>query len=129
MYYSFLTLVATFKIVTMATAIEEKILDIDNDTFYDTGSVKVDGSTLRCWKTGGHGHQTYMEVLQNSCNPGFVKIGQTLGKEKLFSYLEKFGFGSKTGIDLNGESTGIVFKLDRVGNVELSTTAFGVSVY
>ena len=113
----------------MATAIEEKILDIDNDTFYDTGSVKVDGSTLRCWKTGGHGHQTYMEVLQNSCNPGFVKIGQTLGKEKLFSYLEKFGFGSRTGIDLNGESTGIVFKLDRVGNVELSTTAFGVSVY
>ena len=112
----------------MATAIEEKILDIDNDTFYDTGSVKVDGSTLRCWKTGGHGHQTYMEVLQNSCNPGFVKIGQTLGKEKLFSYLEKFGFGSKTGIDLNGESTGIVFKLDRVGNVELSTTAFGQGV-
>ena len=119
---------STFKIVTMATAIEEKILDIDNDTFYDTGNVKVDGSTLRCWKTGGHGHQTYMEVLQNSCNPGFVKIGQTLGKERLFSYLDKFGFGSKTGIDLNGESTGIVFDIDRVGNVELSTTAFGQGV-
>ncbi len=119
---------STFKIVTMATAIEEKVIDIDNDTFYDTGSAKVDGSTLRCWKAGGHAHQTYMEVLQNSCNPGFVKIGQLLGKERLFSYLDKFGFGSKTGIDLNGESIGIIFDLNRVGNVELATTAFGQGV-
>ncbi len=119
---------STFKIVTMATSIEEKIIDIDKDTFYDAGSVKVDGSTLRCWKAGGHGHQTFLEVLQNSCNPGFVKLGQTLGKEKLFSYLDKFGFGSKTGIDLNGEGEGIVFSLNRVGNVELATTAFGQGV-
>ena len=119
---------STFKIVTMATAVEEKVVDLDKDTFYDTGSTKVDGSTLRCWKAGGHGHQTFMQVLQNSCNPGFVKIGQLLGKERLFSYLDKFGFGEKTGIDLNGEGQGIIFPLNKVGNVELATTAFGQGV-
>ncbi len=65
---------STFKILTMATAVEEKVVDLDNDTFYDTGSVKVDGSTLRCWKSGGHGHQTFLQVLENSCNPGFYLI-------------------------------------------------------
>ena len=119
---------STFKIVTMATAVEEKVVDLDKDTFYDTGSIKVDGSTLRCWKAGGHGHQTFLQVLQNSCNPGFVKIGQMLGKETLFSYLDKFGFGQKTGIDLNGEGQGIIFPLNKVGNVELATTAFGQGV-
>ena len=119
---------STFKIVTMSTAVEEKVVDLDKDTFYDTGSTKVDGSKLRCWKAGGHGHQTFMQVLQNSCNPGFVKIGQLLGKERLFSYLNKFGFGEKTGIDLNGEGQGIIFPLNKVGNVELATTAFGQGV-
>lgn len=119
---------STFKIVTMASAVEEKVVDLEKDTFYDTGNVNVDGSVLRCWKAGGHGHQTFMQVLQNSCNPGFVKIGQLLGKERLFSYLDKFGFGHKTGIDLNGEGQGIIFDLNRVGNVELSTTAFGQGV-
>lgn len=120
---------STFKVVTMATAVEEKIVDLDKDHFYDSGSVNVDGSVLKCWKAGGHGDQTFLQVLQNSCNPGFVKIGQMLGKERLFSYIDKFGFGEKTGIDLNGEGQGIIFSLDKVGNVELSTTAFGVSVY
>ena len=120
-------MVGTFKIISMATALEEKVISLD-DTFYDTGSVKVDGSTLRCWKSGGHGHQTFLQVLENSCNPGFVKIGQLLGKETLFKYLNNFGFGEKTGVDLNGESTGIMFNLNRVGNVELATTAFGQGV-
>lgn len=120
---------STFKVVTMATAVEEKVVDLDKDHFYDSGSVNVDGSVLKCWKAGGHGDQTFLQVLQNSCNPGFVKIGQMLGKERLFSYIDKFGFGEKTGIDLNGEGQGIIFPLDKVGNVELSTTAFGVSVY
>ena len=53
----------------MATAVEEKVIDIEKDTFYDSGNVNVDGSILRCWKAGGHGHQTFMQVLQNSCNP------------------------------------------------------------
>ena len=119
---------STFKIVTMASAVEEKVVDLDKDHFYDSGSVTVDGSKLRCWKAGGHGDQTFLEVLQNSCNPGFVKLGQMLGKERLFSYIRKFGFGSKTGIDLNGEGQGIIFDLERVGNVELATTAFGQGV-
>lgn len=59
----------TIKIVTMATAVEEKVINIEKDTFYDSGNVNVDGSILRCWKAGGHGHQTFMQVLQNSCNP------------------------------------------------------------
>ncbi len=118
---------STFKILTMATALEEKVISLD-DTFYDAGNVKVDGSTLRCWKSTGHGQQTFLQVLENSCNPGFVKIGQLLGKETLFKYLHNFGFGDKTGVDLNGESTGIMFNLDRVGNVELATTAFGQGV-
>ena len=112
----------------MATAVEEKIVDLDKDHFYDSGKVTVDGATMRCWKAGGHGEQTFLQVLENSCNPGFVKLGQDLGKEKLFSYLEKFGFGEKTGVDLNGESTGIMFPIEKVGNVELSTTAFGQGI-
>lgn len=119
---------STFKIVTMASSVEEKIVDLDKDHFYDSGSVKVDGSTLRCWKSGGHGDQTFLEVLQNSCNPGFVKLGQMLGKERLFGYIHKFGFGNKTGVDLNGESEGILFSMDRIGNVELATSAFGQGV-
>lgn len=119
---------STFKIITMATSVEEKIIDIENDHFYDSGSVNVDGSVLKCWKAGGHGDQTFLQVLQNSCNPGFVKLGQMLGKERLFSYIKKFGFGEKTRVDLNGEGQGILFPLEKVGNVELSTTAFGQGV-
>ena len=119
---------STFKIITMATSVEEKIIDIEKDHFYDSGSVNVDGSVLKCWKAGGHGDQTFLQVLQNSCNPGFVKLGQMLGKERLFSYIKKFGFGEKTGVDLNGEGQGILFPLEKVGNVELSTTAFGQGV-
>ena len=118
-------MVVTFKIVTMASAVEEGVVDIFNDHFYDSGKVNVDGSVLKCWKAGGHGDQTFLEVLQNSCNPGFVKLGQLLGKERLFSYIDKFGFGEKSGVDLNGEGTGIMFNLEKEGNVELSTTAFG----
>ena len=75
-------------------------------------------------KAGGHGHQTYMEVVENSCNPGFVALGLKIGKETLFDYIEKFGFGKKTGIDLNGEGSGIIFDLEQVGPVELATTSF-----
>ena len=116
---------STFKVVTMASSVEEKVIDIFKDHFYDAGKVNVDGSVLKCWKAGGHGDQTFLEVLQNSCNPGFVRLGQLLGKERLFSYIDRFGFGKKTGIDLNGEGQGIVFDLNQVGNVELATSAFG----
>lgn len=119
---------STFKIITTSAVVEEGLIDLDNDEFFDSGSVQVDTARIKCWKAGGHGHQTFLQVLQNSCNPGFVKMGQLLGKEKLFSYLDLFGFGSKTGIDLNGEGQGIIFNLDQVGNVELATTAFGQGV-
>ena len=119
---------STFKIVTLAAAIEEEKVNIFEDTFYDTGSIKVSGSRIGCWKHEGHGHQTFLQVVENSCNPGFVILGQRLGKEKLFEYIHKFGFGKKTGINLNGESSGILFKLDRVGPVELATTAFGQGI-
>lgn len=119
---------STFKIITMASAVEEKVIDIFNEHFYDSGKVNVDGSVLKCWKSGGHGDQTYLQILQNSCNPGFVRLGQLLGKDRLFSYIDKFGFGEKTGIDLSGESTGIIFPRERIGNVELATSAFGQGV-
>ena len=120
---------STFKIITTAAAIEEKVVDLEKYTFYDTGSVIVSGNRIGCWKSKGHGYQTFLQVLENSCNPGFVELGNRLGKETLFSYIDKFGFGSKTGIDLNGESNGIIFNLDKVGDLELATSAFGLSVY
>ncbi len=119
---------STFKIITLAAALEEKKVDLDKDTFVDTGSVKVENSTLHCWKHGGHGHETFLQVVENSCNPGFVELGQRLGKNTLFSYINKFGFGKKTGVDLNGEASGIIFNLNKVGPVELATTAFGQGV-
>jgi len=119
---------STFKIITLAAALEEKRVDLLKEHFNDPGYAKVAGATLRCWKRGGHGHQSFLEVVQNSCNPGFVELGERLGKEKLFKYIRGFGFGEKTGIDLQGEGTGILFNMDRVGPVELATTAFGQGV-
>ena len=119
---------STFKIVTLATALEGGKVDLEKDTFYDGGSVNVDGARIKCWKHGGHGAQTFLQVVQNSCNPGFVELGRRLGKETLFKYIDSFGFGEKTGVDLNGESSGILFSLSKVGPVELATTAFGQGV-
>lgn len=119
---------STFKIITTAASVEEKIIDLEKDVFYDSGSVKVSGARIGCWKSGGHGKQTFLQVLENSCNPGFVHMGLELGKERLFSYLDLFGFGEKTGIDLNGEGRGIIFSLDKVKDLELATTAFGQGV-
>ena len=119
---------STMKITTLAAAINEGDVNLFEDTYYDSGSVNVDGATIHCWKAGGHGAQTFLNVVENSCNPGFVELGFRLGKEKLFEYIKNLGFGEKTGIDLNGEAKGILFDLDKVGNVELATTAFGQGV-
>lgn len=119
---------STFKIVTLAAALEEKEVNLFEDTFYDSGSIQVENARIKCWKSGGHGAQTFLNVVENSCNPGFVALGQRLGTERLYDYVTKFGFGSKTGIDLNGESTGILFSLDRMGPVETATTAFGQGI-
>ncbi len=119
---------STFKIVTLAAAINEGVVNVFEDTYNDTGSIKVEGATLHCWRLKGHGLQTYVQVAENSCNPGFVTLGMKLGKEKLFKYITELGFGKKTGIDLNGEATGILFNMDKIGPVELATTAFGQGI-
>ncbi|MCA1321303.1 stage V sporulation protein D [Bacillus tianshenii] len=119
---------STFKIITLAAALEENKVNLTKDTFHDGGAAEVAGARLRCWKRGGHGHQTFLEVVQNSCNPGFVELGQRLGTDTLFDYIKSFGFGEKTGIDLQGEGKGILFKPENIGPVELATTAFGQGV-
>ena len=119
---------STFKILTLTSAINEGIVNIFEDHYYDSGKIKVANATLHCWKHKGHGNQTYVQVVENSCNPGFVNLGLKLGKDTLFDYIDKFGFGKKTGIDLNGEGTGIIFKRDKIGPVELATTAFGQGI-
>lgn len=119
---------STFKIITLAAALEENLIDLDNDHYTDTGSVTVGGATIHCWKHGGHGAQTYLEVVENSCNTGFVNIGLKLGKDKLFKYIKNFGFGTKTGIELSGEEDGILFNVDKIGDLETATTAFGQGV-
>lgn len=119
---------STFKIMTLASSLEEKTVNLFEDTYYDSGSVSIDGATIHCWKSGGHGAQTYLNVVENSCNPGFVSLGNKLGVDKLMSYINKFGFGEKTGIDLNGESSGILFNPSRMGPVELATTSFGQGI-
>ncbi|MDY7223108.1 stage V sporulation protein D [Halalkalibacterium halodurans] len=119
---------STFKIITLAAALEENEVDLTNDRFHDPGFIEVAGHRLRCWKKGGHGSQTFLEVVENSCNPGFVVLGERLGKDRLFDYIEAFGFGQKTGIDLQGEAKGIIFNRDRIGPLEQATTAFGQGV-
>ena len=119
---------STFKIITLAAAIEEGKVDLFNDYYYDGGSIVVENAKIKCWKAGGHGSESFLNVVENSCNPGFVVLGQRLGKDTLFKYINNFGFGKKSGIDLNGETSGIIFNLDRVGPVELATTSFGQGI-
>ena len=119
---------STFKIITLASSVEEKTVNLFEDSFTDTGAVTIDGATLHCWKHGGHGTQTFLQVVENSCNPGFVSLGNKLGVEKLMGDIRNFGFGSKTGIDLNGEGNGILFQNKNMGPVELATTAFGQGI-
>lgn len=119
---------STFKIITLAASLEEKTINIFDDHFHDSGSIHVDSARIKCWKKGGHGSQTFLNVVENSCNPGFVVMGQKLGTERLYKYITEFGFGKKTGIDLNGESTGILFKYDNIGPVEQATMSFGQGI-
>ncbi|MFB1081200.1 stage V sporulation protein D [Jeotgalibacillus sp. JSM ZJ347] len=119
---------STFKIITLAAALEEGLVDLEKEQFYDSGHLEVGGVHLHCWQREGHGSQTFLEVVQNSCNPGFIELGNRLGKDRLLSYIHDFGFGQKTGIDLTGEASGILFKPENMGPVEQATTAFGQGV-
>ena len=97
-------------------------------SFYDKGYVTIGGATIKSWKKGGHGLQTYLEVLQNSSNPGFVSIARKLGKDNLYNYINAFGFGKKTGVDMYGETNGIMFKYDSYNELEQATSAFGQGI-
>ena len=83
---------------------------------------------IRCHKAGGHGHQTFAEAVENSCNPAFVDMAMALGKDKFYKYIEAFGFGQKTGIDINGEAQGIVIPREAVKNLDLARIGFGQSI-
>lgn len=113
---------STFKIVTATAGLEQGVVKED-DPYYDKGYEVVADRRLHCWKRTGHGQETFLEVVKNSCNPGFISVGMKLGAERLLSYIDKFGFGHKTGIDLPGEAVGVMF--ERVGPVELATMSFG----
>jgi stage V sporulation protein D (sporulation-specific penicillin-binding protein) len=119
---------STFKIVTLAASLEEKLIDLNNGHFYDPGFAMVANARLRCWKREGHKDQTFLEVVENSCNPGFVEMGQRLGAEKLYKYIRDFGFGQSTGSGIAGEASGILFSKEKFGPVEQATTAFGQGI-
>lgn len=119
---------STFKIITLAAALEEGKVDLQNDQFYDPGYSIVEGTRLRCWKREGHKQQSFLEVVENSCNPGFIELGARVGREKLSQYIRDFGFGQKTGSAIAGESTGILFSKESYGPVEHATTSFGQGI-
>jgi stage V sporulation protein D (sporulation-specific penicillin-binding protein) len=99
---------STFKIVTASAALDEGIVT-PGTRFYDPGYVKIGGVTVRCWRAGGHGSQTFVEAVENSCNPVFAEIGaERLGGERFYKYIQSYGFGAQTGIDFPGEAKGIV---------------------
>ena len=119
---------STFKVFSFAAGLEEKKFDMFKDTYYDNGSEYVDGFKIKSWKKGGHGLQTFLEVLENSSNPGFVEISRRLGNETFYNYVKKFGFSKKTGVDLLGEASGIFFHLENYNNLENATTCFGQGI-
>lgn len=114
---------STFKLATISAALEENVVTL-HDRYYCRGFFTVGGRNIRCW-SAGHGSQSIKQVLWNSCNPGFMSMGTRLGKEKLFSYIHAFGYGSRTGVDLPGENAGILFNVDTMSNADLAVASFG----
>ncbi|OBW54674.1 penicillin-binding transpeptidase domain-containing protein [Solibacillus isronensis] len=119
---------STFKIITLSAALEENVVDLEKDMFYDKGYTMVEGTRLRCWKREGHGSETFLEVVEDSCNPGFIEMGQRVGSKKLLQYIKDFGFGKSTGSNITGESSGILFSEEGFGPVEHATTSFGQGI-
>ena len=118
---------STFKILTIAAALEAGVTSLD-DHFYCPGYRIVDGQRIKCWRTIGHGSQTLKEAFANSCNCCFMDLALRLGKDRFYSYMEKFGLGSKTGITIQGESSGIMMKKSQVKNVDLARMGFGHAI-
>lgn len=119
---------SVFKTVVVSAALEEGVVDL-NTTYTCTGGIQVANNYQRCWKAGGHGHETLTQGLMNSCNPFFITIGQALGKERFYKYFEAFGLTEKTGIDLPAEAKPVAGKtyhaLESMGISELSSSSFG----
>ncbi len=113
-----------FKVITAITAMEDGVVS-DSDTFVCNGSLKFGNRTIKCWKSGGHGTQTFGEIIQNSCNVGFMQLGEKIGKEKLTESIKKYGFGQVSGVDLPGEAKGIVKAVENISETDLATIAFG----
>lgn len=119
---------SVFKTIVVSAALEEGVVDL-NTTYTCTGGIQVADNYQRCWKAGGHGHETLTQGLMNSCNPFFITIGQSLGKERFYKYFEAFGLTEKTGIDLPAEAKPVAGKtyhaLESMGISELSSSSFG----
>ena len=120
---------STFKLVTLCASIEENIYN-ENESFFCSGSVTIAGHTIRCWTShkGGHGSINFLEAVLGSCNTAFIALGERLGPERMFEYIRAFGYGSKTGLDYPGEGTGLIFRPEQIGPLELATSSFGQGV-
>ncbi|NLW60319.1 MAG: PASTA domain-containing protein [Firmicutes bacterium] len=118
---------STFKIVTAAAALEEGLVRRDS-RFFDPGYIVVEDRRLKCWRAGGHGSQTFVEAVENSCNPVFAALALRLGQQKFLQYIHAFGFGQQTGVDFPGEARGIIPPPARIKNVELATIGFGQGI-
>lgn len=117
---------STFKIITASIALEENLVTLD-EKFYCPGYIVVEDRRIRCHKTAGHGSESFVEGIQNSCNPVFIDLGLRIGSDRYYDYFKKFGLLDKTGIDLPGEAGTIMHEKDKIGQVELATIAFGQS--
>ena len=117
---------STFKIITSAACLEEGVVTLE-DTFSCPGYRMVEDRRIRCHKAGGHGSETFVQGIQNSCNPVFIDIGLRLGAEKFYQYFRQFGLLEQTGVDLPGEAGTIMHKVEDIGLVELATISFGQS--
>ena len=117
---------STFKIITASAALDAGLVSV-NEGFYCSGSVVVEGGKIRCWGKP-HGAETFAQALQNSCNPVFVEMGLRLGAERFYQYLDAFGIGKKTGVDIPGEAEGIVIPRSAVKRVDIARIGFGQSV-
>ena len=117
---------STFKIITASIALEENLVTLD-EKFYCPGYIVFEDRRIRCHKTAGHGSESFVEGIQNSCNPVFIDLGLRIGSDRYYDYFKKFGLLDKTGIDLPGEAGTIMHEKDKIGQVELATIAFGQS--
>lgn len=117
---------STFKIVTSAAALEEKVVS-ETDRFFCGGSMTVAGTTIHCWKDGGHGSETFLQGLENSCNVVFMTVGARLGAANFYKYFSDFGLTEETGIDLPGESGSLYHTAKELGPVQLAVSSFGQS--